>query len=177
MSTTHTASSVLTDHGISDASIEHPDAEVRILTGPQRQGDVMVLPVTDRDVIEVDCPECKGTGGVPNLLGDYDLCTDCVGGKVKTKSAHVGGEPLGSGITVARAETSQANTHSLHGAGTWAPNPHAGSELLQGWLTVPEGGEAFLIHTEEHSALGIGAGTYEVRRQREYAGEWRRVAD
>ena len=133
----HTASSVLTSHGHADLAIEHPDAEVCILTGPQRQGDVMVLPVTTtRD-----------------------------------------GEPLGSGVTVVRAETNQANTHSLHGAGTWAPNPNAGSELLQGWLTVPEGGEVFLIHTEEHSALGIGAGTYEIRRQREYAGEWRRVAD
>jgi hypothetical protein len=89
-----------------------------------------------------------------------------------------GGAPLPTtGITVVRAETNQANTHSLHGDGLWEPNPAAATDLVQGWLTVPETGEAFLIHTEEHAALGIGEGTYEVRRQREFAGEWRRVAD
>ena len=44
-------------------------------------------------------------------------------------------------------------------------------------MTVKEGDEATLIHAQEHSALAFGPGTYELRRQREYAGEWRRVAD
>lgn len=88
------------------------------------------------------------------------------------------GQPLGAaGVTVVRAETSTANTHTLHGDGRWEPSPDADRDLVQGWLTVPEGGEAWLIHTQEHSAVGIGPGTYEVRRQREFAGEWRRVAD
>jgi hypothetical protein len=96
--------------------------------------------------------------------------------KVTTKH---GGEPLGRGVTVVRAETNASNTHSLHGDGQWEPNPMATdpSELVQGWLTVPDDGTAYLIHTEEHNVLGIGVGTYEVRRQREFAGEWRRVAD
>lgn len=87
------------------------------------------------------------------------------------------GEPIGKGVTVVRAETNTANTHTLHGAGLWEPNARARSELTQGWVTVPAGGEAFLIHTEEHNALGIGAGTYEIKRQREFAGEWRKVTD
>lgn len=135
----HTNTTILTAHGISLDAIEHPDLEIPIISGNQRQGDVLILKVTTRHA----------------------------------------GQPLGSGVTVVRAETNTANTHTLVGDGLWAPNARASrdDELVQGWLTVPTGGEAFLIHTEEHSALGIGAGTYEIRRQREYAGEWRRVAD
>lgn len=97
---------------------------------------------------------------------------------LKVTTTHAG-RPIGKGITVVRAETNTANTHTLVGDGLWEPNARANreDELVQGWLTVPHGGEAFLIHTEEHSALGIGEGTYEIRRQREFAGEWRRVAD
>lgn len=133
----HSNLSVLTTHGHTADKIEHPEAEIQIVSGNQRQGDVFLLKVT---------------------------------------TAH-GGEPLGKGVTVVRAESNSANTHSLHGDGLWEPNARADRDLVQGWLTVPEGGEAFLIHTEEHSALGIGAGTYEIRRQREFAGEWRRVSD
>lgn len=135
----HTNLSILTAHGISLDAIELPEMEIPIITGNQRQGDVLILKVT---------------------------------------TSH-GGQPLGKGVTVVRAETNQSNTHTLVGTGLWEPNGRASrdDELVQGWLTVPTGGEAFLIHTEEHSALGIGAGTYEIRRQREYAGEWRRVAD
>jgi hypothetical protein len=133
----HTNTTVLTAHGVSADKIEHPEAEIAIVSGNQRQGDVFVLKVTTEH----------------------------------------GGKPLGKGVTVVRAETNSANTHSLHGAGLWEPNARADTDLVQGWLTVPAGGEAFLIHTEEHSALGIGEGTYEIRRQREFAGEWRRVAD
>lgn len=135
----HTNESVLTHHGVDTSNIEFPDLEIPVITGNQRQGDVLVLKVT---------------------------------------TTHAGA-PVGKGVTVVRAETNSANTHTLHGAGTWEPNARAArdDELVQGWLTVPNGGEAFLIHTEEHSALGIGEGTYEIRRQREFAGEWRRVAD
>jgi hypothetical protein len=87
-----------------------------------------------------------------------------------------------AGVVVVRAETNSANTHTLYaltGECLWLPNARAtrGDELVQGWLTVTDGAEATLIHTEEHNVLGIGAGTYEIRRQREFAGEWRRVAD
>lgn len=87
-----------------------------------------------------------------------------------------------AGVVVVRAETNTANTHTLHtltGECLWEPNARAtrDDELVQGWLTVTEGAEATLIHTEEHNVLGIGPGTYEIRRQREFAGEWQRVAD
>jgi hypothetical protein len=39
--------------------------------------------------------------------------------------------------------------------------------LLIGILTVPAGGEQYLAH-DEHGYLGIGPGTYEVGRQREW---------
>lgn len=135
----HTNATILTAHGHRTDAIEHPEAEIPVLTASQRQGDVLVLRVT---------------------------------------TSHEG-EPLGKGVTVVRAETNQANTHTLVGDGLWERNARADrdGELVQGWLTVPEGGEAFLIHTEEHNAIGIGAGTYEIRRQREYAGEWALVAD
>lgn len=97
----------------------------------------------------------------------------------RTKDA----KPIGkAGVIVVRAETSAANTHSLHaliGACLWLPNARANNdeELVQGWLTVPAGAAATLIHTEEHNVLGIGPGTYEIRRQREWQGAWARVAD
>lgn len=132
----HTNVTVLDRFGTT-ADVEFPELEVPILTGPQRQGDVFILPVT---------------------------------------ASHAG-QPIGTAVTVVRAETNSSNTHTLHGDGAWEPNARAGTDLVQGWLTVPGGGEAFLIHSEEHNAVGIGAGTYEVRRQREYAGVWRQVAD
>lgn len=94
--------------------------------------------------------------------------------KVTTKHK---GKPIGKGVEVVRSEVSSGNTHTLHGAGMWEPNARADRELVQGWLTVAAGEEAFLIHTEEHNAIGLGEGTYEIRRQQEFAGEWRRVAD
>lgn len=96
---------------------------------------------------------------------------------LKVTTEH-GGKPIGRGVEVVRSEVG-GNTHTLHGDGLWEPNARRGSveDLVQGWVTVPADGEAFLIHSEEHSALGIGPGTYEVRTQREFAGEWQAVAD
>lgn len=84
------------------------------------------------------------------------------------------------GVQVVRAEAS-ANTHSLH---SWDgptsyfdvcdPGP---TGLVLGVLTVPDGATAYLVHSEEHGANAFGPGTYELRRQREYSGEWRQVAD
>lgn len=144
----HTNTSILEHHGIALDGIEHLDLEVPIITGNQRQGDVYLLKVT-RDHTKNAKPITK------------------------------------AGVVVVRAETNTANTHTLHtlsdagGDCLWQANPQADAEdeLVQGWLTVPTGSEATLIHTEEHNVLGIGAGTYEIRRQREFAGEWQRVAD
>ena len=85
-----------------------------------------------------------------------------------------------AGVQVVRAESS-TNTHSLiswDGPCFFDTSPDGGDTgLALGVLTVPAGASAYLVHTEEHGANGIGTGTYELRRQREFAGEWRQVAD
>lgn len=86
------------------------------------------------------------------------------------------GRAIGAGVAVVAAEADSANAHVLVGDGHW--QRATGLSLVQGWVTVPMGGEAFLIHTEEHSALGIGPGTYEIRRQQEWTEHgWQQVAD
>lgn len=131
-----TQTKILTSHGYSALAVEYPELEIPLVTGAQRQGDVLIMPADARD----------------------------------------GGVPLGKGVEVVSSEAG-SNTHCLHGDGTWLASPTADTNLIQGWLTVPDGGEAYLIHSGEHGAAGIGAGSFELRRQREFAGEWRRVAD
>lgn len=82
-----------------------------------------------------------------------------------------------AGIAVIRGENG-GNTHSLHGNGPifWDAAPERDGSLLLGRLTVPAESEAVLAHPE-HGFLSIAPGTYEIGRQREFAGEWRMVAD
>lgn len=82
-----------------------------------------------------------------------------------------------AGFAVVRGENG-GNTHSLHGDGPvfFDPAPQRDGDLVLGRLTVPDGSEAVMAHPE-HGFLSIAPGTYEIGRQREYAGEWRMVAD
>lgn len=84
-----------------------------------------------------------------------------------------------AGYPVVRGE-SGGNTHSLHaeaGAGvSFDPASGQGVNLVLGTLTVPDGTQAYLLHPE-HGGMAIAPGTYRIGRQREYAGEWRQVAD
>ncbi len=80
-----------------------------------------------------------------------------------------------TGIAIVRGENG-GNTHSLHGDGYFNAAPARDGSLELGTLTVPAGSEAHLLHPE-HGALTILPGTYRIGRQREYAGEWRQVAD
>jgi hypothetical protein len=86
-----------------------------------------------------------------------------------------------AGFPVVRGEAG-GNTHSLHaapGSGVcFDPNTGSGDfgDLVLGVLTVPGGTRAVLAHPE-HGFLEIDPGTYQIGRQREYAGEWRMVAD
>lgn len=133
---------VLERHGIDIHGIEHLDLEVPVLTGLQRQGDVLVVPVKTRQ----DSGEL-----VPS-----------------------------QGVTVVKGETSGGNAHILHaldGECYWQPSSDAATGLAQGWLTVPAGASATMIHTQEHNVLACGPGVYEVRREREFRNEWVRVAD
>ncbi|NNG36913.1 hypothetical protein [Nakamurella aerolata] len=77
------------------------------------------------------------------------------------------------GVVVMQAERG-GHTHTLHGEGCLYDTIE--TDLHIGTLTVPEGREALLTH-QEHGALLIGPGSYRIGGQREYAGEWRRVAD
>lgn len=82
------------------------------------------------------------------------------------------------GAAVVRGEAG-GNTHSLHTDGTgvcWDVSDGGGDGLTLGTLTVPDGGAAFLLHPE-HGGMAIAPGTYRIGRQREFAGEWRMVAD
>jgi hypothetical protein len=133
---------VLDRAGVGTLGVLDSEIDVPILTGAQRQGDVIVLNRPNRAPAATPIPA--------------------------------------SGVQVVRAEAS-SNTHTLHswdGSCFFDADPTGGETgLTLGTLTVPEGASAYLVHTEEHGANGIGPGTYELRRQREFAGEWRRVAD
>lgn len=82
-----------------------------------------------------------------------------------------------AGYPVVRGENG-GNTHSLHGDGPiyFDPESQQAGSLVLGRLTVPEGSSAVLAHPE-HGFLAIAPGTYSIGRQREFAGEWRMVAD
>ena len=114
-------------------------AEVPVLTGPQRQGDLFVRPVAVGD----------GTGN-----GRW--------------------QPVGDGVQVVHGEAT-GNTHWLHGnTCRWL---RLDQGQVVGLVQVPDGEAAYLVHTDEHGANGIGPGIYEVRRKREQADEIRMVAD
>ena len=68
------------------------------------------------------------------------------------------------GVMVVLGEAG-GNGHLLVGDGSWSP-----SETEQDLGVVHVAGEAYLLHPE-HAALGIGAGHYRLRRQREQTPE------
>jgi hypothetical protein len=74
--------------------------------------------------------------------------------------------PVG-GVQVIRGEAT-GNTHWLH-MGFDSPGVRYAPDaegVRVGYLRVPEGASALLIHTDEHGANGIGPGTYAVHRKR-----------
>lgn len=116
------------------------DAEVPVLTGPQAQGDLMVVPVAS----------------IP----------------VKTDPVPV------EGIQVVFGEAT-GNSHYLH-QGFDSPGvefARVDDGLLIGYVRVPMGQSAQLIHTDEHGSNGIGSGLYAIHGKREQADQIRRVTD
>lgn len=83
-----------------------------------------------------------------------------------------------AGVPVVRGEAT-GNTHLLHAAGPvfWCPSGDQFDGVDLGLLAVPDGSTAYLIHTDEHGANGIGPGTYRLAGKREQAEQIRRVAD
>lgn len=130
-----TLAELITEHGTD--VLEHLDrqAEIPVLSGPQAQGDVGILPVTTKPATTPIPPE---------------------------------------GVVVATGR--EGHDHKLLPGGFFDPAPQREGSLVIGTLTVPEGGEVYMAH-DEHGYTGIAPGTYRVGRQREYAGEWRAVAD
>ena len=134
---THTLDHLITTHGVAVDDHLARDLVIPVLTGMQRQGDVLLLP-TD---------EARATTPVPP-----------------------------EGVPVVRGENG-GNTHAIVGHGIYCDVRRASvTDLTLATLTVPDGCEAYLAHPE-HGYVGIGAGTYVLRRQREQADELRMVAD
>lgn len=122
--------------------------------------DTEILDYLDR---QAEVPTVTTAG----IQGDVSIL------RVTTKEATT---PLPtSGVAVVRGENG-GNTHSVHGAGFWDVAPERDGSLVLGTLTVPADGEVVMAHPE-HGFLAIAPGTYSIGRQREYAGEWRVVAD
>lgn len=78
-----------------------------------------------------------------------------------------------AGVQVVHGEAT-GNTHWLHRGFAspdveWADGlPELTGRQLLGYLRVPDGQSAMLIHTDEHGANGIGPGTYAVHRKRQW---------
>lgn len=146
----HTLTTVLARHQITVPDDLIADITIPVLTVPQRQGDVAIF-------------------HRPTL------------GAAERKTLNLTTVPA-TGVAVVRGEGT-GNTHILSPEpGTtigWALNPNydGTDDLVLGVLDVPEGAVAWLIHTDEHGANGIGAGTYVLRGKREQRDIIERVAD
>jgi hypothetical protein len=126
----HTYATALALAGVAVPEHLAADAEVPVLTGPQAQGDLLVVPV----------PPPRRARWEPLPADGHQL---------------VRGEATG-------------NTHWLH-QGFDSPGVRwadATDGVRLGFLRVPPGQSALLVHTDEHGANGIGPGTYAVHRKR-----------
>lgn len=149
--------------GYVDLGAAFPDAEIPVLTGMQRQGDVLVLPWTgvtpdEKWMIDIE--------GYVVVWGDNGHSHTLHGtGKIYTyRSIDDCGDMVSAFEWLVR---NYVQTQS---------NPFV--ELFQGLVHVPDGAEAYLMHSDEHGAIGLGPGWYELRRQQEYVdGQWWAAGD
>jgi len=148
----------VTDHALSDwfdtadLTTTFPERDIPVLTGLQRQGDVLVLP----DPLPAKWPR-KG----PKPLNGVVLAASETKGHTHTL--------YGFGQVLLVEPMSRQQAHWW-----WFP------ENSLGWLKVSEGGQAFLVHSADHGILGIGPGTYNLLRQAEYdlsLNDWHAVGD
>jgi len=135
--------------GISIPEHLEAEAEVPVLTGPQAQGDLIIVPLAAAYPAGERAPAWPRGAIVPM-----------------------------DGVQVVHGEAT-GNTHWLHAGFnspgvTWH---RADADLVVGVVTVPAGQTAMLVHTDEHGANGIGEGRYEIRQKREQADEVRYVED
>ena len=137
---------VLTRAGVTPPDELLADIEVPVLTGPQRQGDVLVWPRSPIGAAETERLVTVPAEGVAVVMGEAT-------GNTHLLQPEPGCDPIG-----------------------WAPNTDP-DNLVLGVLHVPDGATAWLIHTDEHGANGVGPGTYLLKGKREQADEERRVQD
>jgi len=128
---------------------EHLEAEaqVPVLTGPQAQGDLMIVPLS---LAYEGTPRGWPQGSIVPLEGVQVVHGEATG---NTHWLHAGFNS--PGVLWHRADDGQ----------------------VVGVVTVPAGQTAMLVHTDEHGANGIGPGRYEIRRKREQLDEISYVAD
>ena len=145
-----TTSELIKATGVDVITEQDFDLEIPVLTGVQRQGDVIVVPRA------VEASTSVPALGTPVVRGEN-------GGN--THAIYAADGPVFCDV---RAVT------SWQVSGRGISNDASG--LVVATLSVPEGSSAYLGHPE-HGYMGIGPGTYEIRRQREQAEEQRMVAD
>lgn len=123
------------------------DAEVPVLTGAQRQGDLSIWPAEMVDYTQKQSaePQPVPDEGIQVVIGEATGNTHWL---------HRGFESPG-------VKWARINDNSVR----------------LGVVFVPEGESAELIHTEEHGCNAMGPGTYVIHGKREGADEIRRVAD
>jgi hypothetical protein len=145
---------LISQYGIDvDAHLDR-DADIPLLSGPQAQGDIGIRPVP------------------PRQEGGSWFRMRRVGSGLRAAVTPI---PAG-GVVVATGQEGHEHRLLPGPARFDVVHPFSGS-LLIGILTVPAGGEAYLAH-DQHGYLGIGPGTYEVGRQREWTPQsWQPVQD
>ena len=130
----HTYGSALALIGVTVPDHLQAETGVPVLTAPQAQGDLLIVPA----------PAPEGV---------------CWQGVLDSGEQVVHGEATG-------------NTHWLHrgfdSPGVRWARADGQDALVVGYVEVPQGQTALLVHTDEHGANGLGPGTYAIRRKREF---------
>ena len=148
---------LITAHGVDVHDHLDRDELVPVHDGVQFQGDVAVLPVNaDVPATGTGYPKPVPTAGIPVVRGENGGNTHLL----------LTAGPLDDDTTPA------ADAEPV----TWDPSTGGPTNLDLGVLNVPAGTTAWLAHPE-HGYLGIGAGNYTIRRQREQADVILLVAD
>lgn len=124
------------------------EVEVPVLTGPQPQGDLLIVPAAD--------DEFAVSGVALKLVPDEGVQV-------------VYGEATGHTHWLHRGFDSPGVT--------WGRVVGGSDPLVEGVVHVPEGEVAELIHSDEHGCNAMGPGTYVIRGKREQADHISRVAD
>lgn len=149
--TTMTISDALARHDITVADELLAEIEVPVLTGPQRQGDVLILPRPAAGKAELGAMTPVGRAGVAVVRGEA------------TGNTHL--LDAVSGVVLWTPDMSGSRDGLTLGVLYVGDNADGGP------------GVAHLLHTDEHGCNGIGVGTYVLRGKREQAEIERRVAD